>query len=113
MEAKYTATLAPLSADPIELPAVRPRLDHQQFSQELQWLAALGPRLDVVSGLYYFRMRMMSATLGRFVSRDPLRYVDGASLYRAYFVPEGIDPSGYRTLTLDDAEEFAQNLKWR
>lgn len=46
--------------------------------------------------LYYFRARMYSAQLGRFISRDPFGYVDGMSLYRAYFVPEGIDPSGHR-----------------
>jgi len=28
------------------------------------------------------------------MSRDPIRYVDGASLYRAYFVPNRTDPTG-------------------
>ena len=45
-------------------------------------------------GLYYFRARYYSPTLGRFTSRDPLGFVDGTSLYRAYFVPTGVDPSG-------------------
>jgi len=44
--------------------------------------------------LYYFRARYYDATLGRFVGRDPLGYVDGMSLYGGYFVPGGVDPSG-------------------
>lgn len=35
-------------------------------------------------------------TIGRFVSRDNSGYVDGSSLYAAYFVPDGTDPSGLR-----------------
>ena len=45
--------------------------------------------------LRYKRARIYSAQLGRFISRDPLGFVDGMSLYRAYFVPGGMDPSGY------------------
>ncbi|TWT29257.1 hypothetical protein KOR42_55400 [Thalassoglobus neptunius] len=36
----------------------------------------------------------MSPSLGRFTSRDPLLYIDGTHLYRAYFVPKGGDPTG-------------------
>jgi RHS repeat-associated protein len=32
--------------------------------------------------LYYYRMRTYSPTLGRFIQRDPLEYVDGMSLYQ-------------------------------
>ncbi len=46
------------------------------------------------SGLMYFRARYYSGELGRFVSRDPLKYVDGMSMYRGYFVVNGVDPSG-------------------
>src|SRR5690606_9679379 len=49
---------------------------------------------DDAAGLYQFRYRWLSATLGRFLSQDPEQYIDGASLYRAYFVPGLIDPSG-------------------
>ena len=42
----------------------------------------------------YFRARHYDPTTGEFVSQDPLEYVDGMSLYRGYFVPGGIDPSG-------------------
>jgi RHS repeat-associated protein len=39
----------------------------------------------------YFRARWYDAALGRFVNRDPIGYVDGLSLYRAYFGPSGSD----------------------
>jgi len=44
--------------------------------------------------LTYFRARYYDPNLGEFISRDPLGYVDGMSLYRGYFVPGGMDPSG-------------------
>jgi RHS repeat-associated protein len=59
-----------------------------------------GRRTDLETGLQYFRARYYSPELGRFISRDPLGFVDGMSLYRAYFVPGGMDPFG-----LDCVEE--------
>jgi RHS repeat-associated protein len=53
-----------------------------------------GRRQDLESGLCFFRARYYHAELGRFLSRDPSRYVDGMSLYRAYFVPGMVDPNG-------------------
>lgn len=53
-----------------------------------------GRREDLETGLYYFRARYYHAQLGRFISRDPLGFVDGMSLYRAFFVPGNVDPSG-------------------
>lgn len=47
--------------------------------------------------LRYKRARFYSAQLGRFISRDPIGYVDGMSLYRAYFVPRAVDPWGLLT----------------
>lgn len=41
-----------------------------------------GRRFDTETGLYYYRNRMYSAELGRFISEDPLGYVDGYNLYR-------------------------------
>ena len=52
-----------------------------------------GRRLDP-SGLMYFRARYYDPGLGQFISRDPLGYVDGMSLYRGYFAPGGVDPWG-------------------
>jgi RHS repeat-associated protein len=40
------------------------------------------------------RARYYHAELGRFISRDPIGYVDGMNLYRAYFVPGLVDPDG-------------------
>ena len=61
-----------------------------------------GYQLDEESGLYYARARMYSPTLGRFVSRDPMGYVDGMGLYGGYFVPNSRDPFG--TFEIPDGE---------
>jgi RHS repeat-associated protein len=53
-----------------------------------------GYKLDLESALYYARARMYSAKMGRFVSRDPLKYVDGFSQYNAYFALNKLDPFG-------------------
>jgi hypothetical protein len=37
---------------------------------------------------------MYDSVAGRFCSRDPIGYVDGMSLYRGYFILNGMDPSG-------------------
>jgi RHS repeat-associated protein len=38
--------------------------------------------LDPVTGLYYARNRNYSPTLGRFISQDPLQYINGANTYQ-------------------------------
>ncbi len=40
-----------------------------------------GRRYDSESELYYYRNRMYSAQLGRFIQQDPKGYVDGMNLY--------------------------------
>jgi RHS repeat-associated protein len=40
-----------------------------------------GREFDSESGLYHYRARTYSPSLGRFLSRDPLEYVDGMNLY--------------------------------
>jgi len=57
-------------------------------------------RSDPETGLMYFRARMYAPTLGRFISRDPLGFVDGMSLYRGYFAVAGMDPQGLRQIKI-------------
>ncbi len=57
-----------------------------------------GGRFDAASGLYHFRFRDYSPTLGRWISLDPIRYAAGdVNLYRYVFNGPSIlvDPSGY------------------
>jgi len=63
---------------------------------------------DTETDLHYFRARYWHPDLGRFIGRDPLKYVDGSNLYAGYFVPNRLDPSGlsekrdkYRDTPLD------------
>jgi len=41
-----------------------------------------GQRYDAETGLYYYKNRVYDPKLGRFMSRDPLGYSDGAGLYQ-------------------------------
>jgi len=69
-----------------------------------------GRELDIETHLYHFRARLYSPTLGRFLTRDPLEYVDGLSLYRAYFVPGGMDSLGLsckQTKVVQDGDDKA------
>lgn len=56
-----------------------------------------GRSIDAISGLQYFRTRYYHASVGQFVSRDLLGYVDGQNMYAAYFAPRGVDPIGTST----------------
>jgi len=42
----------------------------------------------------YVRARSYQPVTGRWLSMDPLGFVDGPNLYRAYFVRRGVDPAG-------------------
>ena len=53
-----------------------------------------GYQLDSESALMYARARMYSANLGRFIGRDNWQYIEGYSLYSAYYVPNAVDPNG-------------------
>ena len=56
--------------------------------------------------LLHFRARYYDPELGEFISRDPLGYVDGMSLYRGYFVPEGMDPGGLLLAGFDERQPW-------
>ncbi|MEZ6032063.1 MAG: RHS repeat-associated core domain-containing protein [Planctomycetaceae bacterium] len=49
---------------------------------------------DSETGLQYYRARYYHDTLGRFIGRDPLGFVDGGNLYANYFTPNATDPFG-------------------
>jgi len=59
-----------------------------------QQIGFTGRYLDNETGLWYFRARYYSGTLGRFASRDPLQYIDGTNLYYAFYIPNHLDPTG-------------------
>jgi RHS repeat-associated protein len=72
-----------------------------------QAIGYTGQRFDAESGLWYFKSRHYHPQLGTFISRDPLGYVDGMSLYTGYFGMQcGTDPMGMERL-----EVFVSNLK--
>jgi RHS repeat-associated protein len=74
-----------------------------------------GRRWDSESGLWYYRNRMYSATLGRFMQRDPAGYVDGYNLY-AYVMNNPLvflDPEGLTardTFSIDNIS--SSEKKW-
>ena len=69
-----------------------------------------GGRYDDVSGLYHFRYRDYSPTLGRWTTQDPLGYAAGdVNLYRylGNNIPGRVDPSG-----LDWVYPWDPNADW-
>ncbi|MCP4543462.1 MAG: RHS repeat-associated core domain-containing protein [Chloroflexi bacterium] len=55
-----------------------------------------GRPVDLETGLYYFRNRYFDPELGRFITADPLGYVDGPSMYQfaGYSPSDHSDPMG-------------------
>ena len=54
-----------------------------------------GRRFDTETGNHYFRARYYDQEQGRFISRDPLGYIDGMGLYNGYFAENhALDPFG-------------------
>jgi len=54
-----------------------------------------GRVFDTETGLYYFRARYFEPEVGVFISRDPLGFVDGKSVYQGWFdLKFKLDPFG-------------------
>lgn len=69
--------------------------DNRSGSAYANPYAYTGRQHDAESGLYEYRNRYYEPRVGRFVSRDPIGYTDGYSLYAAYFsMHMGLDPFG-------------------
>ncbi len=58
--------------------------------------------------LVFARGRYLSPSLGRWIGRDPMSYVDGYSLYQAYFLPNSLDPSGFKTYEFEETLQTNQ-----
>jgi RHS repeat-associated protein len=69
-----------------------------------------GGRLDGVTGLYLFRHRDYSPTLGRWLEQDPLRYAAGADLYEdvAGRPSSATDPLGTSPYGLSPPDGFTE-----
>jgi RHS repeat-associated protein len=61
-------------------------------------LSYTGRPIDLETGLFYFRLRYYMPGTGSFISRDPIGYVDGSSLYLGYFLLRYLDPLGLSAL---------------
>ncbi|KAA0256970.1 MAG: RHS repeat-associated core domain-containing protein, partial [Chloroflexi bacterium] len=74
-------------------------IPNRSFSPSGNPFLFTGRRLDPETGLYFYRFRTYHPTLKQFIQRDPLGYVDSASLYQYVRAnPIGFfDPLGYQT----------------
>ncbi|MEZ5044094.1 MAG: DUF6531 domain-containing protein [Saprospiraceae bacterium] len=72
-----------------------------------------GRSWDEECSAYYFRKRHLTTIFGAFFQRDPLGYIEGKNLYRPYFIPHSIDPTGTASLTKGECERRIQSYKNR
>jgi RHS repeat-associated protein len=82
-------------------------------SSSYDWdITYAGYRYDADTGLYLVRNRIYHPTLGRWVQRDPLGYVDGMSLYEylAGAPLSWLDPLGLR-LTIEGPKSFKDRVR--
>ncbi|WP_417396038.1 RHS repeat domain-containing protein [Gimesia chilikensis] len=69
-----------------------------------RFIGEFGYYFDGELDTFYVRARVYQPTIGRWSSADPIGFSDGLNLYLAYFVPNGIDPSG--------EQKTSPPLKW-
>ncbi|MEW4526647.1 RHS repeat-associated core domain-containing protein [Maioricimonas sp. JC845] len=62
-----------------------------------RYIGNVGYYLDSDTDKLYVRARIYSPTIGRWWNIDPVGMLDGLNFFLAYFVPDGIDPSGELT----------------
>jgi RHS repeat-associated protein len=75
-----------------------------------------GMYLDNETGNYHTQNRPYDPDLGRWNGRDPEGYVDGMSLYAAYFVPNSLDPTGTTKIgdpCLHKGDTTGEEVKYR
>ena len=65
-----------------------------------KWRGRNGYHFDAATGEYYARSRTYRPGTGRWMTADPLYFVDGPNLYAAHFVPNSLDPSGEEAVTV-------------
>ena len=87
-----------------------PNMTNRSYSVIYNTFMYTGRAYRSSTGLYYFRARWYDGKLGRFVSRDPLEYVDGMSMMKGYMGLGWTDPKGLSTQQephgpLDEGEE--------
>ena len=75
-------------------------LDRQSSQLRVHKRGYTGRGADVESSQINFRTRSFSSSVGRFTGRDFAKYLEGGSLYNAYFVPRGVDPFGLACLEI-------------
>ena len=81
--------------DELEYNAYGEEVAHTGASESpYRFQGAYGYYTDTDLGSIYIRRRIYEPETGRWLSEDPLGFVDGVNLYGAYFVPAGSDPSG-------------------
>jgi len=77
------------TADDLYLPAAQSTVSTARVFTGREW--------DAETELYYFRARYESPRLGRFLSKDPMEFINGPNLY--YYVSnrptEYVDPTGH------------------